>query len=287
MTNYVSVDPGVFTAAILAAALLALPPPPARARVRSWRPPVYGTRARHAVPICAAVAIGVACVLWGWAAAVAIAIAAITVDHLHTRRLRARGAAGQSAALVGALEIVVAELKVGAHPGLACATAAAQTSAGPVSRRLATAAAQAQLGGTVSRALVVDGAPGTRAASGWESAGAARRDSEAWGRIAAVWSVAERRGIALAGLLDVARRDLVVRASFRRRADAGLSGARSTAVVLAALPIVGIGFGHLMGAAPLQVLTGGGIGGMLLVGGVLLDCAGLVWAESIAAGAAQ
>src|SRR5699024_11252590 len=103
-------------------------------------------------------------------------------------------------------------------------------------------------------------------------------------RIAAVWAVAERRGIALADLLDAARRDLQVRASFRRRREAGLSGARSTAMVLAALPVLGIGFGCLMGAHPLQVLCDGGLGGLVLVCGVLLDCAGLAWAERIGTG---
>ena len=87
--------------------------------------------------------------------------------------------------------------------------------------------------------------------------------------------------IALGAMLEVVRRDLVERQGFRRRVFAGLAGARATAMVLALLPAVGVGLGQLMGAAPLRVLLGGGAGGLLLVAGVFLDCAGLLWAERI------
>ena len=70
-------------------------------------------------------------------------------------------------------------------------------------------------------------------------------------------------------------------------AEAGLAGARSTAMVLAALPLVGIAFGELMGATPLRILTGGGIGQILLLAGIIFDCSGLAWSERIASGAAR
>ncbi len=144
--------------------------------------------------------------------------------------------------------------------------------------RLARASAQAQLGGSISRVLAAGDGTVAEKPSGLD---------HDWRRLAVVWAVAERRGIALGSLLDAARADLAVRVSFRRRAESGLAGARSTAAILAALPVVGIGFGHLMGAAPLTVLTGGGAGGVLLIAGVLFDCAGLVWAERIMSGAAR
>lgn len=254
---------------LLAAALAAIPGAPGRARLAAWGPRGGAAPWRPGVRAAVAVAVPAAGLAWGVAAMAAAAVCAATALHLRAGRAAARARRRDAADMAAALEIVAAELRVGAHPGRACEAAARHTRGGPVAARLATAAAQAQLGGTVSRALTA-GAP-----------------AGAWHRLAAVWAVAEHRGIALAGLVDVARRDLTTRASHRRRAEAGLAGARSTAVILAALPAVGVGLGHLMGARPLGVLTGGGIGAFLLVVGVVLDCAGLVWAERIAAGAAR
>ncbi len=68
---------------------------------------------------------------------------------------------------------------------------------------------------------------------------------------------------------------------FRQRTEAGLAGARATATVLAGLPVLGIGLGELMGAAPLQVLFGGGAGGVMLVVGTGLVALGLLWTDKI------
>ena len=46
---------------------------------------------------------------------------------------------------------------------------------------------------------------------------------------------------------------------------------------------LGIGLGQAMGASPLAVLTGGGLGGILLVIGVGLVAVGLWWTEKITA----
>jgi tight adherence protein B len=85
----------------------------------------------------------------------------------------------------------------------------------------------------------------------------------------------------LAELLEAARRDLLARIRFGSRVDSALAGARATAAVLAALPILGIGLGQLMGATPVRVLLGGGAGAALLVVGTGLACAGLLWSDAI------
>ncbi|WP_200172097.1 type II secretion system F family protein [Tomitella cavernea] len=285
---------GAAVTALLGLALWIVPGTPSLLRVREWdrnaRPAAGG---RRIVVACAVGAAVVSAALWGAASAVCVVVGTVTIMHLRSRRAAAARGRAAAAELASALEIVVAELRVGAHPGRACAVAALHARKGAVSGCLARASAQAQLGGSISRVLA-DRAGATTAArrtgpswpAGGRSAEACGPESD-WRRIAAVWAVAERRGIALGGLLDAARADLAVRVSFRRRAESGLAGARSTATILAALPVVGIGFGHLMGAAPLTVLTGGGAGGLLLVAGVLLDCAGLVWAEWIMSGPAQ
>ncbi|WP_248499654.1 type II secretion system F family protein [Tomitella gaofuii] len=288
------VDAGAAVAALLGLALWIAPGPPSLQRLRAWgrstRPAAGG---RRIIVACAVVSAVAAVVLWGAASAVCIVMGTATIMHLRSRRAAVARGRAAAAELASALEIVVAELRVGAHPGRACAVAALHARRGAVSGRLARAAAQAQLGGAISRVLAAgDGATAgaRRTGQSWPAGG---RNAEAcgpdadWRRIAVVWAVAERRGIALGGLLDAARADLAVRVSFRRRAESGLAGARSTATILAALPVVGVGFGHLMGAAPLAVLTGGGAGGFLLVAGVLLDCAGLVWAERIMSGTAR
>ena len=51
--------------------------------------------------------------------------------------------------------------------------------------------------------------------------------------------------------------------------------------MLAGLPLLGIALGQATGARPIQVLLGGGLGGMLLVIGTALVAAGMVWTERI------
>src|SRR5699024_11225229 len=77
---------------------------------------------------------------------------------------------------------------------------------------------------------------------------------------AAAWRLAEQHGLGMADLLETVRDDLTARRDHARRIDAGMAGARATAAVLAALPALGIALGQPMGAAPLSVLLGGGIG---------------------------
>jgi tight adherence protein B len=60
-----------------------------------------------------------------------------------------------------------------------------------------------------------------------------------------------------------------------------LAGARTTAAVLAGLPVLGILFGELLGAHPLRFLLSGGAGGWLLVAGATLGCCGLMWSDRI------
>ena len=83
------------------------------------------------------------------------------------------------------------------------------------------------------------------------------------------------------GLLGAARGDLLARNRFRDRTEASLAGARATGTVLAGLPVLGVLLGQAMGASPIDVLLGGGVGGILLVLGSGLGCAGLLWTDAI------
>jgi tight adherence protein B len=62
-----------------------------------------------------------------------------------------------------------------------------------------------------------------------------------------------------------------------------MTGARTTAAVLAGLPLLGIGLGELIGAEPVRFLLSRGVGGWLLVIGASLACAGLLWSDRITA----
>ena len=82
-------------------------------------------------------------------------------------------------------------------------------------------------------------------------------------------------------VMRTAQRDIVERERFSARVDAGMAGARATAVVLAGLPLLGIGLGQLIGADPVRFLLSGGFGGWLLLVGVTLACCGLRWSDRI------
>ena len=100
-------------------------------------------------------------------------------------------------------------------------------------------------------------------------------------RLAEAWTISSKSGVPMAALLESLRADLVARRDFRDRTEAGLAGPRATAMVLAGLPLLGIGLGQLMGAAPLRVLLGSSIGSILLLIGVGLAIAGVLWADAI------
>ncbi|WP_432181694.1 type II secretion system F family protein [Streptomyces sp. NBC_00063] len=105
--------------------------------------------------------------------------------------------------------------------------------------------------------------------------------------LAACWRVAVDRGAGLAAGLE--RLAGALRAERDQRADlrAQLAGSRSTAVMLAGLPVLGLLLGSVLGARPLRVLLHTGAGfGCLLVGGVL-EAAGLWWALRIVRGAEE
>ncbi|WP_067283008.1 type II secretion system F family protein [Streptomyces jeddahensis] len=188
------------------------------------------------------------------------------------RRARAaRHLTGQRAdaviALCGAL---AGEVRAGRQPTEALLVAA-RDSGGLGAARGAVVAA-ARFGGDVPRALCED---------------AREPGAEGLGGLAACWRVAVDRGAGLAAGLE--RLESALRAERDQRADlrAQLAGARSTAVLLAALPLLGLLLGTALGADPLRVLlhTGPGLA-CLLVGGVL-EGAGLWWALRIVRGAEE
>jgi tight adherence protein B len=99
--------------------------------------------------------------------------------------------------------------------------------------------------------------------------------------VAAVWTVSERTGAPAAAVLDRVEQDLRTRERQHREVAAQLAGARSTAALLAVLPLLGIGLGVAMGARPLHVLLGTERGQVAMLVGAGLDALGLLWTARI------
>ncbi|MFE3797174.1 hypothetical protein [Nocardia tengchongensis] len=212
-----------------------------------------------------ALVVGPLLLLAGPGPALAALLVASTAWVRHRRARRARLRTAATAQLLEGLEAVIGELRIGAHPSAAAAAAAAETE-GEASRAFAVSAARSRLGGSGAEGLRCPDSVVARELSG----------------VAGAWRVAERHGLALAELLTAARLDLLGRKRFRDRTAAALAGARATALVLALLPVLGIGLGQLMGAAPLHVLFVSPAGTALLPLGSALTCAGLLWSDAIA-----
>lgn len=100
--------------------------------------------------------------------------------------------------------------------------------------------------------------------------------------IPAVQQLAARRGIPLSTVLGAVSRharDLEQAAEDR---NAQVAGPLLSGYVLAALPLLGVALGSAMRLEPLRVLTTTRIGGLLLVAGTALNCAGLWWCHTLA-----
>jgi tight adherence protein B len=196
----------------------------------------------------------------GWPTSVDAARARWRSLRAGTRRSRA--IAGRRSCLVF-VDALAAELSVGQPPVLALQRAGAEAGEPPLQQ----AARAAVLGADVAAMLrSLARRPGWDALSG----------------VAACWSISMTSGAGLAaGLQRVAG---VIRAEddVAREVAAALSAPRATARMLAALPLVGLGMGALLGARPWHVLFATPYGLACLAVGLLLDVAGLLWVQRLA-----
>jgi len=101
-------------------------------------------------------------------------------------------------------------------------------------------------------------------------------------RVAAAVRVAETSGAPLADVLE--RLENHLRAVDRARATAAAqaAGARVSALLLAAMPLAGVGLGGVIGVDPAPVLFRTRLGAACLLGAVSLQLAGLAWATRLA-----
>ncbi len=247
----------------LAVAVLVAPAGPRwRARALLAAP----RRLRMPGSVCAALVCVALLTLLSPTAVVAFSLLAAT---LLARRHIARGRRNRTATAVslqGALDVLVGELRVGAHP-VAAIRSAAQEADEQTARSLGAVASRALLGADVAAGLRAEGRrsmlPGH------------------WERLAVCWHLAQAHGLAIAALMQAAQRDIAERERFCGRVEAGMAGARATATILAGLPVLGVVLGQAIGAEPLRFLLAGGAGGWLLVVGTGFVCCGLLWSDRI------
>lgn len=98
-----------------------------------------------------------------------------------------------------------------------------------------------------------------------------------------IWGLAEHHGLPLAPLMDHARGRLDAQLRHYKATAASLSGPKASASILSALPLAGMMLGKGMGADPWGFLSGGGVGGLMLVIGVGLSASGWLWCQHILA----
>lgn len=196
--------------------------------------------------------------------------AAVPLVGRQLRERERRWAAERRVTAVGTLcGTVAGDLRAGSPPHTALA-GAIEDDGWPDAPELVDAArlllAAARFGGDVPEAL--------RAAARQEGAAGLAA-------VAACWQVAVDGGAGLAAGLD--RIAAALRAERDQRDDlrAQLAGPRSTALMLALLPLFGVVLGAGLGADPVGTLLGTPTGLACLLAGGLLEWAGLAWTGRI------
>lgn len=178
------------------------------------------------------------------------------------RRERRRAGEAREAAVIDLCSAVAGELRAGRTPERALLTVGMSGFGDGGAAVLAAA----RFGGDVPEAL--------RQAARQEGA-------DGLIGVAACWQVAVDGGAGLADGLDRVAGALRAERDQREELRAQLAGPRSTALVLALLPVFGLLLGGAMGAQPLRVLLHSPAGWGCLTAAGLLEWAGLAWVSRI------
>lgn len=151
---------------------------------------------------------------------------------------------------------------------------------------VALSAAKEQSGEAVSAALMVMDRDGGSGRSSTEPAVDVELSQDpvvgqAVRRLRAAWLLSNHHGVPLAGLVEVLGSDLTAAVAGETKRQALVAGPRLSGYLLSGLPPAGLILGTGIGARPLHVLLATGAGHGLLLAGVVLDCAGLLWTARI------
>ncbi|SDT72480.1 type II secretion system F family protein [Actinoplanes derwentensis] len=280
---------------IVAAVVAARPGSAARERLLGPRTWIDLPRIRRAAvsggPRLAAVAVGIvtvaAGVLGGPVGAIVAAAYAGLGAHEWDRRMKRRRIETRRAADLDEIAHLVAELRAGIPPVIVAAsrTGPADPDTEPLGLPgLGTGSLGLPDPGIGSLGLPGPGA-GRSVSRGYEAArnGSAGPDARLERLTSAVWHLAERTGAPAADLLERIERDARAADRSARAAGAQAAGSQTTAVMLTALPVAGIGMGYLIGGDPLDVLLYTPWGAGCAIGALILQVAGLKWAQRLTA----
>lgn len=193
--------------------------------------------------------------------ALAVALVGGTIGYLVRRQRIRRRYAWQRVDMSSALGIAIGELQAGAQLQQALKTASAQVTE-PQLRHALTAVALQQT-------------PSDSA------------DIPAIELLQSGRQISETTGMSLVGILRHIRDRLDQEQRHQARTTAALGGAKTTAVILAILPVCGLLMGFALGVNSIAILLNTGIGNLLLIAGLGAECAGLVWNNRIIERAAQ
>lgn len=266
---------GILLAAVLAAAfpwrgrgrLAAISRRPARLSLRQWSVPLmrWADRSPRRLAGATALIVGVLLLLWhGPVAGLVCAGYAAAGVHAVTRRRSNRQGALVRARATDAISGLACDLRAGLAPltALRGALPAFLPAVGD-GRALADLAHRSE------QLTVVE-----QCRDDPERGEAARR-------LVAAWQLAEQTGAPLADVLERLDADLRSGERARTLALAQTAGARATAMLLAALPVAGLGLGYAIGVDPLGVLLHTPLGAVLALAAVALQLAGLAWSSRL------
>jgi tight adherence protein B len=99
--------------------------------------------------------------------------------------------------------------------------------------------------------------------------------------LAAVWELAQTRGVSVAAVADQLAEHGRQAVAARRLLNSELAEARATVRVLAFLPVIGIFLGTILGANPLAWLLSTSAGHVVVVVALVFELGGFLWVRAI------
>ncbi|SDJ51742.1 tight adherence protein B [Frankineae bacterium MT45] len=219
---------------------------------------------------CCCLAAAAVLALGGGLLCLPTAAVVVTVGRSLRRRRRTTGASRDRLALGAGVATLRAELLAGSRPADALLAAVPALGKSPsLAEAFAVAATAAGSGEDVAEVLLESPA------------------GELLRPIAAAWRLSEATGAPIASVLARVQADLRDALDVERAVGVAVAGPKSSALMLALLPAIGLLLGSGMGARPLHVLTGSLAGQLLGCAGVLLELAGVAWTARITAAASR
>ena len=214
-------------------------------------------------------------VLMGPAGLLAAAAVTGTAVLLVRRALRDRSRRTALIDILAGLRMLSRELRAGAEPAVAArnAASAARGDGAVVLRTLAemarsddrSAQAPGAATGGMLGSLATDRPPVVQVSA----------------RLRSGWLLTRRHGVAFTPLIDALAADLAEQIAADAERSGEVAGPRTSGYVMALLPVLGLALGAGMGADPVRVLVASSLGNILMLVGISLTCAGLLWSDRI------